>query len=204
MEILFATGNPAKVKSISKKINDEAIKITSLNDLGLELDVEENGKDSIENAIIKAKAAFRLSGKVSMGMDNSLFIKELSEEKQPGTHVRRVGGKVLTDSEAIDYYRQLVRENGGKLTCRWNYGLAIFDGEHLETYTWNYDDFYFIDDVSKNINPGYPLDSISLIPRFNKYLVDLTPEEKLEMKRNEKDEGVSKFVHDYLEKYCDK
>ena len=41
MEILFATGNPAKVKSISKKINDEAIKITSLNDLGLELDVEE-------------------------------------------------------------------------------------------------------------------------------------------------------------------
>ena len=65
MELLFATGNPAKVKSIKKKINDDSLEIISLKDLGLELDVEETGKNSIENAIIKAKAAYRLSGKIS-------------------------------------------------------------------------------------------------------------------------------------------
>lgn len=200
MELLFATGNPAKVKSISKKINDESIKILSLKDLGLDLDVEENGKNSVENAIIKAKAAYQLSKKVSFGMDNSLYIKELPEDKQPGTHVRRINGKTLNDDEMISHYRGLVKEYG-KLTCTWVYGMAIYDGEHLEVHTWNLEDFYFIDDASQNINPGYPLDSISLIPRFNKYLVDLSKEEREELKRFEPPDGVSKFVHEYIEKY---
>jgi len=202
MELLFATGNPAKVKSIKKKINDDSLEIISLKDLGLELDVEETGKNSIENAIIKAKAAYRLSGKVSFGMDNSLFIKELPEEKQPGTHVRRVGGKVLTDEEAIEYYRGLVKEYGQKLTCTWNYGMAMYDGKNLETHTWNMEDFYFMDDCAEKINAGYPLDSISFIPRYNKYLVDLTKEEREELKKYEPKDGVSEFVHGYLEKYC--
>lgn len=200
MELLFATGNPAKVKSISKKINDESIKILSLKDLGLDLDVEENGKNSVENAIIKAKAAYNISKRVSFGMDNSLYIKELPDEKQPGTHVRRINGKTLNDDEMISHYRGLVKEYG-KLTCTWVYGMAIYDGEHLEVHTWNLEDFYFIDDASENINPGYPLDSISLIPRFNKYLVDLSKEEREELKKFEPPDGVSKFVHEYIEKY---
>ena len=200
MELLFATGNPAKVKSISKKINDESIKILSLKDLGLDLDVEENGKNSVENAIIKAKAAYNISKRVSFGMDNSLYIKELPDEKQPGTHVRRINGKILNDEEMISYYRGLVKEYG-KLTCTWVYGMAIYDGEHLEVHTWNLEDFYFIDDASENINQGYPLDSISLIPRFNKYLVDLSKEEREELKKFEPPDGVSKFVHEYIEKY---
>ena len=200
MELLFATGNPAKVKSISKKINDESIKILSLKDLGLDLDVEENGKNSVENAIIKAKAAYNISKRVSFGMDNSLYIKELPDEKQPGTHVRRINGKILNDEEMISYYRGLVKEYG-KLTCTWVYGMAIYDGDHLEVHTWNLEDFYFIDDISENINQGYPLDSISLIPRFNKYLVDLSKEEREELKKFEPPDGVSKFVHEYIEKY---
>lgn len=200
MELLFATGNPAKVKSISKKINDDSIKILSLKDLGLDLDVEESGKNSVENAIIKAKAAYELSGRVAFGMDNSLRIKEVPDDKQPGTHVRRVNGKILTDEEMIDYYRGLVKQYG-KLTCTWMYGMAIYDGKHLETHTWNLEDFYFIDDVSDNINPGYPLDSISLIPRFNKYLVDLTKEENEELKKHEPPDGVSEFIHSYISKY---
>lgn len=152
MELLFATTNPAKVKSIAKKIGDDKITIYSLKDLGLDIDVDENGKNSVENAIIKAKAAFEVSGKVSFGMDNSLYIKELPEEKQPGTHVRRVNGKTLNDREMIEYYRDLVKEYG-RLTCTWAYGMAIYDGKNLETHTWNLEDFYFIDDVSENINP---------------------------------------------------
>ena len=203
MELLFATGNPAKVKSIAKKINDTSIRITSLKDLGLELNVDENGKNSVENAIIKAKAAYQLSKKVSFGMDNSLYIKELPEDKQPGTHVRRINGKILNDEEMISHYRGLVKEYG-KLTCTWVYGLAIYDGEHLDVHSWNLEDFYFIDDVSVNLNPGYPLDSISLIPRFNKYLVDLSKEEREKMKEFEPPDGVSEFVHNYIEKYLQK
>ena len=34
-----------------------------------------------------------------------------------------------------------------------------------------------VDTESKKRHPGYPLDSISIIPEFNKYLTDLTEKE---------------------------
>ena len=135
MKVLFATTNPAKVNKYKKKLEDKGIEIVCLNDLGLDLNVDENGKNAIENAIIKAKTYYDAAKIVTIGMDNCLSIKELPEEKQPGTHVRRVNGKTLTDDEAIEYYTNLVRENGGKLTARWIYGMAIYDGTEMKTYS---------------------------------------------------------------------
>ena len=37
-------------------------------------------------------------------MDNSLFIEGIADSEQPGTHVRRINGKRLTDKEMIEYY----------------------------------------------------------------------------------------------------
>lgn len=42
-------------------------------------------------------------------MDNSLFIEDIDEVYQPGTHVRRVHGKRLSDEEMIEYYTGLVK-----------------------------------------------------------------------------------------------
>ena len=48
----------------------------------------------------------------TIGMDNCLFIEELPEEKQPGTHVRRIGWKELNDEESLkNKYRFLMIEN---------------------------------------------------------------------------------------------
>lgn len=35
--------------------------------------------------------------------DSGLYIEGIEAERQPGVHVRRVGGKELTDEEMIDY-----------------------------------------------------------------------------------------------------
>ena len=48
-----------------------------------------------KNAYIKAKAYYDKTKITTIGMDNNLYIEELPEEKQPGTHVRRVNGKEL-------------------------------------------------------------------------------------------------------------
>ena len=127
-------------------------------------------------------------------MDNNLFIEELPGEKQPWTHVRRINGKELNDDEMIEYYTSLVRENGGKLTAKWVYGMAIYDGKEIKTHTWSKDHFYFIDKPSEKRNPGYPLDSISIIPEFDKYLVELTDEEKRSYKEQKSTEGVVEFI----------
>ena len=174
MKILFATTNEAKVKKYKDKLEKRGIELITLKDLDINLNIDENGKNAIENAYIKAKAYYDVTKITTIGMDNNLFIEELSEEKQPGTHVRRVNGKELNDEEMIEYYTNLVKENGGILTAKWVYGMVIYNGKDAKEYTWSKSHFYFIDKASEKRNPGYPLDSISIMPEYNKYFVELT------------------------------
>lgn len=194
MKVLFATTNPAKVKKYADKLAEKNVELLTIKDLNLNLEINENGKNAIENAKIKAKAYYEETGITTIGMDNTLFIEELPDEKQPGTHVRRVNGKELTDEEMIEYYTKLVRENGGKLTAKWVYGMAICNGKETKTYTWSKDHFYFVDKPSEQRTSGYPLDSISIIPEFNKYLVELTDEEKRSYKEQKSTDGVIDFI----------
>lgn len=196
MKVLFATTNPAKVNKYAEGLTKKGIELLTLKDLNLKIDVNENGKDAIENAYIKAKAYYDATGIISIGMDNTLFIEELPKDKQPGTHVRRVNGKELSDEEMIKYYTNLVKKYGGKLTAKWVYGMVIYNGKEAKTYTWNKSNFYFVDTPSEKRNPGYPLDSIAIIPEFNKYLVELTEEEKKSNVRcdQNKDNNVIEFI----------
>ncbi len=194
MKVLFATTNPAKVKKYREELKKREIELLTINDLEINLNVEETGKNALENAYIKAKAYYDETHITTIGMDNNLFIEELSEEEQPGTHVRRINGKTLTDDEMIEYYTNLVRTHGGKLTAKWVYGMVIYNGKEKKEYTWCKDHFYFIDKPCKKRNPGYPLDSISIIPELNKYFLDLTEEEKKQKKDNNSDNEVINFL----------
>ena len=61
-------------------------------------------------------------------------------------------------------------------------------------YKWENGDFYFIDKVSSKRNPGYPLDSISINPKYNKYFVELTEEEKKDINEKVNDDLVVDFI----------
>lgn len=193
-KILFATTNPAKIKKYAKQLEKRGIEVLTIKDLEINLKVDESGKNALENAYIKAKAYYDAAKIPTIGMDNNLFIEELPEEKQPGTHVRRLNGKVLTDDEMIEHYTKLVKEYGGKLTAKWVYGMVIYNGNDKKEYSWSKSNFYFIDKPLGKRNPGYPLDSISIIPKYNKYLVELTEEEKLEINKLTKDDKVVDFI----------
>ena len=194
MKVLFATTNPAKVRRYAEKLREKNIEVLTIKDLGINLHVDENGKNAIENAYIKAKAYYDEIGITTIGMDNNLFIEGLPEEKQPGTHVRRINGKELNDDEMIEHYTNLVREHGGKLTAKWVYGMVIYNGKEEKEYTWSKGHFYFVDKPCEKRNPGYPLDSISIMPECNKYFVDLTEEERNINKENYNEDDVIDFI----------
>ena len=200
MKILFATTNPAKVNKYADKLKEKGIELLTLKDINKKIDINENGKNAIENASIKAKEYYEATKITTIGMDNNLFIEGLPEEKQPGTHVRRINGKELNDDEMIEHYTKIVRENGGKLTAKWVYGIVVYDGKQEKSYTWSKDHFYFVDKPSTKRNPGYPLDSISIIPEFNKYLVELTTEEKQKYKENKSEDDVVDFIVNSVKK----
>ena len=194
MKVLFATTNPAKVKKYKERLEEKGIELITINDLDINLKVEENGKDAIENAYIKAKAYYDATNIITIGMDNNLFIENFPEDKQPGTHVRRINGKELNDNEMIEYYTNLVKENGEKLSAKWVYGMVVYNGKEAQEYEWCRSQFYLVDTPCEKRNIGYPLDSISLIPEFNKYLAELTSEEKQNEAKYNEDEVINFIV----------
>lgn len=194
-KIVFATGNPSKTKRFKKGLNENNIEILTLKDLNIELDAEENGNSAIENALIKARECYKKTNMPSMGMDDTLYLENVPEDKQPGLFVRRVNGKTLNDEEMIEHYKNLVKEYGtnGKLNCKWVYGLAVIDTNGNEkTYTWEKDDFYMVAKESEIINAGYPLNSISKYKKIDKYFTDVTEADKEKIKINE--DHVIEFI----------
>lgn len=200
MKILFATTNQAKILKYKKVLEENGIKLITIKDLDFKLDIEENGKNAIENAYMKAKAYWDATHIPTIGMDNNLFIEELPDDKQPGIYVRRVNGKELNDDEMIAHYIDLVKEYGGKLTAKWIYGMVICNDDGSKEFSWSKDHFYFIDKPCEKRNPGYPLDSISIIPEFDKYLVELSPEEKATLNGKDCKNDDIKFILDNIRK----
>ena len=189
-QVVFATNNPSKAERFSEGLKAKNIEVVSLKDLDLTLDIEENGRNAIENALIKARACFKKTGMCSIGMDDTLYMENVPLDKQPGLFVRRVNGKSLNDEEMIQYYTNLVKEygNDGRINSKWIYGLAVINelGEEA-TYTWSKDNFYMVSEPSVVINPGYPFNSISKYKKLDKYFTDITDEDRKIIQINEDD-----------------
>ena len=193
-KVLFATENESKVKRFKKGLLENDIEIITINDIEKKIDVEENGKNAIENAIIKARAYANICDYPVFAMDDNLYIENIPDDLQPGMYVRRVNGKRLNDDEMINYYSNLAKTYGdnGVLTARWVYGLAIIKDGNIKTYTWSNEDFYITSKVSPKRHVGYPLDSISINKKLNKYFTDITEEDKLKLEYNE--DNVIEFI----------
>ena len=198
-QIIFATSNESKSKRFSKGLKELGIEVLSLKDIYVKLDVEEDGNTAIENALIKARECYNKTKKPSMGMDDTLYMEGVPEDKQPGLFVRRVNGKSLTDEEALEYYTNLVKEYGkdGRINCKWIYGLAVINDKGEEaTFTWYKDNFYMVSSRSDKINPGYPLNSISKYKKLDKYFTDVTLEDMKMLNDNEDD--VVDFIASHI------
>lgn len=194
-KVLFATGNPSKAKRFSKGLLDKGIEVITLKDIEKDIEINEDGKNAIENAIIKAKAYAEVVDMPVFAMDDNLYLENVPEEKQPGVFVRRVNGKRLNDEEMLQHYTGLVKEYGkeGKLDCKWVYGMAVInEKKEINTYTWEKGGFYFVEKISDKNRAGYPLDSISINKKLNKYFTDITSEDKKMLSEDESD--VVEFI----------
>ena len=193
-QILLATKNPAKIKRYKNGLLNRGIKLLTLDDIKVNLEIQEDGQDALENALIKARNYYQETGITVMAIDDNLFLENVPMEKQPGSFVRRVNKKRLSDLEMLEYYINLVKEYGtdGKLNAYWLYGLALIKDGLEFTYTWKSADFYLVDIKSKKIETGYPLNSISLNKKLGKYFTDLTESDKLLIQ--ESDDQVFDFI----------
>lgn len=85
-ELVVATHNKGKVKEISDLLRHHANSFFSSDELGLS-DVEETGETFEENAILKAVASAKESGKVCLADDSGFCVEALNGE--PGVYSGR-------------------------------------------------------------------------------------------------------------------
>ncbi len=106
MKIVLASRNKHKISELQALLSKyvEGIEILSLDDVGIYGEIEENGSDFRENAIIKAKVA-AASGYIGIGDDSGLSVRALGGE--PGIYSARYAGEHGND----DANNQLLLKN---------------------------------------------------------------------------------------------
>ena len=197
MEIFYATTNPGKIYNMRRIVRGLPLEIVTPRDLGLKLEVEEDGASAVENAVKKARAYFELVGKPTLAGDSSMYIDGLPEEKQPGLHVKRVGGRELTEEEAIDYYSGLIRECGGPRMAWYVTGLALIKDGALYGTEIEEDHFLLVPERDSHPHKVSPLDVLSIEPTSGRYYSALEDEE-LTALGQKFDAGVLDFLNKFL------
>ncbi len=90
-QLIFATSNEGKIKEIRAVLADTDYQVLSMAEAGIQIDIDENGADFEENAIIKAKAVHGVSHTLVLADDSGLEIDYLDGE--PGVHSARYMGE---------------------------------------------------------------------------------------------------------------
>jgi len=111
MKIVIATHNNDKLKELLKAFDShlEDVELLTLNDFPNIGDIEENGKTLEENALIKAKEVFNITGIPALSDDTGLEVDAL--DGKPGVYTARYAGencsyydnveKLLNDMQTI-------------------------------------------------------------------------------------------------------
>lgn len=187
MKLLYGTGNLAKLLAMRNRLERLGIELIGLNDLKAEgkniPEVIEDGNTPLENARLKAMAYYEAFQIPVFSCDSGLYFGNVPDEVQPGVHVRNVNGKSLSDDEMIDYYSGLVKIYGNLVARYRNAICFIMDDAHIYEAmesSMESEKFILTDKPHSTIRKeGFPVDSISLDIKTNKYYYDLL-EDKLE------------------------
>jgi len=207
-KILFATNNQAKVQRYKTIIDRAGIELIILKDIDQEIlnniKVEETGKNAIENAVIKAESYSKALNIITLGVDDTLYIEGVPEDMQPGVFVRRADKKhELSDEEMLDYYKSLVKKyknDKGYLVAKWVYGVAVSNGKETYTELFEKDNYYLVEEECEEKNVGYPLNSITINPKTNKYVAQEVNEKEKKTDLSRVNEKIANFVIESFQK----
>ena len=98
-KLLIATHNAGKVREYRDLLADLPFEVVSLEQVGIEQDVEETGETFAENALLKARTYAQLSGLLTWADDSGLAVDAL--DGWPGVHSARHAGPDATDADRI-------------------------------------------------------------------------------------------------------
>lgn len=186
MKLLYGTANMAKIRHMKEILSDLQLEIVGLGESNVFIgEIDECGDTPLENAVIKAKAYYKVFRAPVFSCDSGLYFDGIEDVDQPGVYVRRVKGKNLTDDEMIEYYSSLAQRLGGTIKARYRNAICLIM-EDNRIYTYDgldiaSEEFIITSIPHQKRNNGFPLDSLSIDIKSGNYYMDLgsfTEEEK--------------------------
>ena len=172
-KIIFATENKNKLKEIRLILSD--YEIISTKEAGIITNIEETGKTFKDNAYIKAKAIWEISGGIVLADDSGLVVDYIDGE--PGVYSSRYLGEstsyAVKNQNIID---RLANAKGNERSARFTACICAIleDGTTLFT-EGNMEGLIAYKAAGEN---GFGYDPILFLPEYGKTSAEISPEEK--------------------------
>ncbi len=123
-QLLIATSNKGKVKEIQSLLAGLDVELVTPKDLGLEMEVVEDGATYAENATKKARAYSQASGIIALADDSGLEVDALGWE--PGLYSARYSGKPgASDADRRAFLLEKLSDKPRPWTARFHATVAV-------------------------------------------------------------------------------
>ncbi len=173
--IVFATGNEGKMREIREILKDLGMEILSMKEAGADPENIEDGTTFGENAEMKARAVWELTGGIVLADDSGLVVDCLGGE--PGIYsARYLGEDTSYDIKNQNILDRAANAEGKERSARFvcNIAAVLPDGQVLHT-----------EETMEGIlaehpfgNGGFGYDPILYIPEFKMTSAEITMEQK--------------------------
>lgn len=173
--IIFATGNEGKMREIRVLLADLGLPVLSMKEAGAEPEIVEDGATFGENAEIKARAVWNLTGDIVLADDSGLMVDHLGGE--PGIYSARYMGEdtsyEIKNRNIIDRLKDAGgRSRSARFVC--NIAAVLPDGRVLHTEETM--EGMIAEEPAGSGGFGY--DPILFLPEYGLTSAEITMEEK--------------------------
>jgi XTP/dITP diphosphohydrolase len=173
--LLLATSNPHKLEEFRAIFVDLPLRLFSLNDLQLDIEVEETGTTFAENAELKARTYAQASGLLTLADDSGLEIDALRGD--PGVQSARYLGRETSYEERFSrILQQLKGLPMDQRTARFRCAIALAEPSGNTRVVEGAIEGVIAD--SPRGKNGFGYDPIFYLPEFGKTFAELAPEHK--------------------------
>jgi len=193
-KIIIATHNKDKLIEIRSRLNLTNIKVYSLFDFPEIGEIPETGKTLEENALLKAKTVFDITGIASLSDDTGLEVNAF--DGAPGVYSARWAGINCSYKDNVDKMIEKIQKvSVENRNAQFRTVMAFVDKsmEHFETGIIKGE---IIDDP-KGVG-GFGYDPVFYVPEKNKTLAQMSKEEKLTI--SHRGIALKKIIY-FLKKY---
>jgi 8-oxo-dGTP diphosphatase len=193
--LFLGTRNQAKVDLFQSLVTSLPIEFVSLSDLGIDLDVREDGRSPEENALKKARAYYVASRMPTLAIDGGLSVARFPPHKQPGVYVRRIHGgeRHVSDRDIRDYYARELERVGGESGGTWHIAIVLMVSEEQVFSECFGLEVMFTAQRRGVLTAGVPLDTLMIDPQSGRYYSEMSYPERPD----------SIWVLDFLRRHLD-